>query len=80
MQMETLRAFFMWNTIINGVLLTVTFLLLSVLGDVTYRLHSKLYPISKPAFHTIMYVLVLSYKMLWLVFNLVPWLALLVLG
>ena len=66
MDIQTVRAFFMWCTIMNGAMLAVSFVILACAGDWAYRMQSKWFPISREAFDV--------------VFNLVPYLALLIVG
>lgn len=69
------RNVFMWCSIINGVLLIFIFLLFSLMRDFIYQMHSKLFPISEDAFNVIIYSFISLYKILFIVFNLVPFLA-----
>ncbi len=80
MDIDTVRAFFMWCTIMNGALLILSFLMFVCAGDWIHRMHSKWFPISREAFYTVIYSLFGGFKMLVLVFNLVPYLALLIVG
>lgn len=81
MDMDTVRAFFMWCTILNGGLLVLSFLICALTGgEWVYRLHSRWYPISREAFDVAMYSFMGLYKILVTVFNLVPYLALVILG
>lgn len=76
MDTTVLRAFFMWCTIINAGLLIFTFLVYTCTGDLIYRFHCKLYPMSNEAFHVTIYAVIAGYKIIWIVFNLTPYLAL----
>jgi hypothetical protein len=79
MDIVTVRAFFMWCTILNGGLLALSFLICALTGvRWVYRLHSRWYPISREAFDIAMYSFMGLYKILVLVFNLVPFLALVI--
>jgi hypothetical protein len=80
MDMITVRAFFMWCTIINGALLVLSFLICAFGGDWVYRMHSKLFPISREAFNVAIYSFIGLYKIFFWVFNLVPYIALAILG
>ena len=80
MNIDMLRAFFMWCTIINAALLVLSFLISACAGDWVFRMHSKWYPISREAFHVAIYAFVGCYKMVVITFNLVPYLALLIVG
>ncbi|MCP4641329.1 MAG: hypothetical protein GY851_12885 [bacterium] len=76
MDMETVRAFFMWCTIMNMGLLTVSIVICAFAGDWVYRTHSKFFPISREAFNVVIYSLLAGYKALLIMFNLVPYIAL----
>ena len=80
MDAETVRAFFMWCTIINAVVLGLTFLMCAFAGDWIYRIHSIWFPISREAFNVALYSFLGLFKVLFWVFNLTPYLALVVLG
>ena len=80
MDIATLRAFFMWCTIINGALLALSFVILACAGDWVYRMHSKWFPISREAFDVAIYSFLGLFKIIILAFNLVPYLALLIVG
>ncbi|HOD83354.1 MAG: hypothetical protein BWX88_02903 [Planctomycetes bacterium ADurb.Bin126] len=80
MTLAQLRDFFMWCTIINGGLLLLTLLVFVAGRDWAYRMHSRFFPMSKDAFVLVLYCGVGFLKILFLVFNLVPWIALLIVG
>lgn len=78
MDLETARTFFMWCTILNGGLLIFSFVILAAARDRVYRIHSRLFPLSREAFNTVIYALLGAFKIIWLIFNVVPWIALLI--
>jgi hypothetical protein len=78
MDIITLKAFFLWCTIINGIMLLFTPLMCIFAADLIYPIHSRLFKVSRETFNTMVYSFIQLYKMLWLVFNVVPWLALLI--
>jgi len=80
MDIQTVRAFFMWCTIMNGAMLAVSFVILACAGDWAYRMQSKWFPISREAFDVAIYSFLGLFKLFILVFNLVPYLALLIVG
>ena len=80
MDIATVRAFFMWCTIINGALLIVSFVFLACARDWVYRMQSKWFPIPRQAFDVAIYSFLGAFKMFVLGFNLVPYLALLIMG
>jgi hypothetical protein len=80
MDIQTVREFFMWCTIINGALLVLSFLICASAGGWIYEIHSKWFPISREAFNVAIYSFLGVYKMLFIALNLVPYLALLIVG
>ena len=80
MDIDTVRAFFMWCTILNGALLVVSSIICAFAGGWVYRMHSKWFTISREAFNVAIYSFIGLFKILVLVFNLVPYLALLIVG
>lgn len=80
MSIEIARAFFMWCTILNGALLTFTFLVFVFAAEPVSQIHGRMFSISRETFGVVIYTFIIGYKMIWIVFNLVPWLALLLIG
>lgn len=80
MDMATIQAFLMWCTIINTVLLTVSFVFCITARDWIYSVHSRWFPISKESFCVAIYSFMGLYKVFILAFNLVPLLALMIVG
>jgi hypothetical protein len=80
MDIITVRAFFMWSTIINVLLLVFSSLICTFAGDWVYGKHSKWFPISREAFNVAIYSFIGLFKILILVFNIVPWIACVIVG
>ncbi len=83
MDMPTLTRFFMWCVIINGGLLvfwTALFIAVPAVGEFAYRTHSRWFPMSRETFSVVMYVFLGAFKLAWIVFNVVPYVALLIVG
>jgi hypothetical protein len=80
MEIAVIRTFLMWCTIINGGLLILSFLICAYAGDWVYQVHSRWFPISKEAFNVAIYAGIGFMKMVIIVFNLVPYLALVIIG
>ena len=70
----------MWCTIINGglLLLWTGFLLLT--PDLVYCLQSKWFPMPRETYNVVIYSFVGLFKIFFLFFNAVPYLALLIIG
>jgi hypothetical protein len=80
MSIETLTAFFMWCTIINGALLVCWTGACLLIPDLVYRTQSRCFPISRETFNAVIYGFLGAFKIVFLVFNLVPFVALLIIG
>jgi len=80
MEYTVVKAFFMWCTIINAGLLIFSFVFWVLAGDWIYKMHSKWFAISKGTFNVIFYSFLGAIKIFFLVFNLVPYIALLIIG
>jgi len=80
MDIQTLTTFFMWCTIINGALLVLSSLMCIYAGDWVYRIHSKWFSISRETFNVAIYSFLGLYKALFFVFNLIAYVALLLVG
>lgn len=80
MDIQTLTSFFMWCTIINTGILFFLALIYMLVPNLAYRLQSKFIPISRETFDLVFYSFIGLFKVLVLVFNLVPWIALLIIG
>jgi hypothetical protein len=80
MDIQTLTSFFMWCTIINVGMLIFLALVFLLAPNLVYRLQSRWIPISRENFDVIFYSFIGFFKIIVLVFNVVPWLALLIIG
>jgi len=76
MDIESIRRFFMWCTILNFALLIVSSLMCLCVTDWVYQIHSKWFSISREAFNVAIYSFLGLYKILIFVFNLIPYIAL----
>ena len=80
MDIDSIRAFFMWCTILNFALLLLSSLICVCAGDWAYRIHNKWFSISREAFNVAIYSFLGLYKALIFVFSLIPYIALLIIG
>ena len=80
MNIQTLQEFFMWCTIINGLLYVLSAIICIFAGDWVYRMNNKWFHISRESFNVAIYSFLGFFKVLFLVFNVVPYIALLILG
>ena len=80
MDIQTLTSFFMWMTIINGGLLLYWMMFCVFAPDLVYRMQSWWFPLPRETYNTVIYAFLGGFKALFIVFNLVPYLALLIVG
>lgn len=80
MDIITLKAFFLWCTIINGAMRLFIHVMRIFADDWAYSVHKKLFNVSRETYNTMLYSFIMFYKILWIVFNLVPWLVLLIIA
>ena len=80
MDIIAVKTLFMWCTIINVLLLVLSFLVCAFAGEWVYGMHSKWFPISREAFNVAIYSFLGIFKMFVLVFNLVPYIACVIAG
>ena len=80
MDIQTLTSFFMWCTILNAGILALWALFFLAAPDFVYRAQSKWFSISREHFELAFYGFMGIYKALFIIFVLIPWLALLIVG
>ncbi len=76
MDVQTLTAFFKWCTIINIALFILSAIMILAAPDFIYSVHGKLFHIPREGFDVVLYSFLGLYKIVILVFNLVPYVAL----
>lgn len=80
MDIQMLTTFFMWCTILNGALLLLWTTIYMFAPDLVYRTQSKWFPLSRETFNLVFYCFLGLFKIVYLVFNVAPLLALLIIG
>ena len=78
MDITTLKAFFLWCTIVNAALLLLSSLACIFFADFSYRMNNKFFSISRQEFNVILVSFIALYKIFVLAFNLVPYIALVI--
>ena len=78
MDIQTLTAFFMWCTIVNVAIFAWSILWFIVAPDFVYRMQSRLFPLPRETYDAIVYAFLGGFKLLIILFNVAPWLALLI--
>jgi len=80
MSVELLSQFLMWCTVINGALLLLWTLMAIAMPDALYRMQTKWFDITREQHNLAMYCYLGFFKVFFLVFNLVPFVALKLMG
>jgi hypothetical protein len=76
MTIDLLTEFFKWCTVMNGALLIFWSAIVLFAPSFVYNLHAKWFTMSQDAFDKAMYYFLGGFKLLFVIFNLVPFLAL----
>jgi len=79
MNIEKLQEFLFWCLLLNVAIYSVTALASVRLRDFMSRIHEKLFGLRQSTVHKAFYAYLAAYKLLIIVFNFVPWLALILL-
>ena len=80
MDLEMLTRFFMWCTILNGGLFVLWVVMVMAVPNLVYRTQKLWFPLPRETFDVIMYSFLGGFKLVFLVFNVVPLVALLIIG
>ena len=77
--MDMTATFFLWCTLLNGAVLLLGSVV-CVFGDKDwmYGIHNRLFGISREHFNAMLDLFIAIYKIIWITFNAVPCLALLI--
>ena len=78
MDIQAVTDIFMWCTIINGGLFAFSVVMLVFARDFVYAVQSRFFPIPRDKFDVIIYAFIGVFKIIFICFNVVPWIALLV--
>ncbi len=77
---EKLTAFFKWCSIINGVLLVLAILGIALGPEFGHTLQSQMFQVAPGNLSVALYMFLGMFKIFWLVFNIVPYVALRIVG
>jgi len=80
MKIEVVRSFLLWCTVINYGILLVWFVVFTLAHDWIRRLHGRWFRLSDDQFDALHYLGMSMYKLGILLFNLVPYVALCIIG
>ena len=76
MDLNTVTNFFMWCSLINAALLILWTLFFVFVPDFVYKTQSRVMPLKREQFDVAFYCLIGLFKIMFIFFNLVPYLAL----
>ena len=80
MDIQTLTTFFMWCTIINVALFVLWATMCIFAPDLVYRTQNRFFPIPRETFNVVIYSFLGLFKIFVLLFNVVPYVSLLIVG
>ena len=80
MDIPTLTSFFMWCTLINGSLLALWIVFSAFAPGLVYRTQRIFFPLPRETFDVVIYSFLGLFKIIFLVLNVTPYVALLILG
>ncbi len=75
MSLETVTIFLQWCTLLNGALLLFSVVMFSLVKDLACRIHCAMFNLQPEVFYRSVYLCLGVYKILWIVFFLVPYIA-----
>jgi hypothetical protein len=78
MTISTLATFFMWCTILNGAVLMFSCIFYLCAKDWICRMHCRIFGISQETVYGLADLFTALYKMVFITFNLVPYVALII--
>ncbi|MDF7825700.1 hypothetical protein P4B35_16855 [Pontiellaceae bacterium B12227] len=76
MTVEIMKAFFGWMTLINFGLFAFTAIMSACCRGFIYKVHGKMFGLSEETTNKALYYFLAFYKIIFITFNLVPWIAL----
>jgi len=80
MDIHSIQRFFMWCIIINGAWFFFAATVCIFAAEWVFRMQSKWFPISRNAYNVVIYSFFALFKIVFIVFNVVPYVALLIVG
>lgn len=75
MDIERLQDFLLWSLLVNAGIYIISLLGVLSLRRFMCKIHAKLFGVSEETANTVMYQYLAIYKLLLIVFNFVPWIA-----
>ena len=78
--LELIRNAFGWCGIMNLIILVIWFLMILMADEFIYRIHSRFFKVTRKRFDAIHYQGMMFFKVFVLMFNIVPYMALRIVG
>lgn len=78
MDLQILESFFMWCTIINGGIYIIWLIFVMLAPDFVYRVQNAWFPIARETYNVIIFSFFGLFKIFFIFFNVVPYVALLI--
>lgn len=78
MDLQILESFFMWCTIINGGIYVIWLIFFMFAPDFVYRVQNAWFPIPRETYNVVIYSFFGLFKIFFIFFNVVPYVALLI--
>ncbi len=72
MDVQVLIKFFTWLTVLNALIFAGSCLIVFFANDFVYKIHGKLFSVSRETCNTVIYAFMCGYELFILFFNLVP--------
>jgi len=76
MNIDIIREFFGWMTLINLVLFTFTTIMSAFCRGFIFKVHGTMFGLSEETTNKALYYFLAFYKIVFITFNLIPWIAL----
>lgn len=80
MDITTIKMFFMWCTILNLGVLLFSSIACMFCADLSFQMNNRFFGISREAFNTLICCFIAFFKVIVIVFSLVPYIALEIMG
>ena len=80
MDITALTCFFMWCTILNGAMLFFSSIMCVFFSDFSFRMNNRFFSITREQFNVVVVSFLGLYKIVFIAFFLVPYVALLIIG
>jgi len=80
MDITTIKMFFMWCTILNLGILIFSSIMCMFCADFSFRMNNRFFGISREAFNTLICCFLGFFKVIVIVFSIIPYIALEIIG